>query len=228
MNTEIVLSERVKAIIAKQEPQNDILRQTDAFVREVLAPCPERYDMTYRYEHTLRVASWGQKIAREEGWAEIPLMMACLLHDVGYPECRTMEELGRHSAYSELIARKYLEQIHFDECLAESICKSVMYHDRWDDFPKGLSAFELSVRDADDLDRFDMIRLCLLGHGDIGEHSAEEIARNCRKRLQWAENAGNRICGTDAAKRFWMERMEMYRNFFTELLRQTEATFLMK
>lgn len=61
MNSEIVLSARIENIIAKQEPQKDILRQTEEFVREVLAPCPERYDMTYRYEHSLRVASWGQK-----------------------------------------------------------------------------------------------------------------------------------------------------------------------
>lgn len=224
MNSEIVLSARIENIIAKQEPQKDILRQTEEFVREVLAPCPERYDMTYRYEHSLRVASWGQKIAREESLPEIPLMMACLLHDAGYPECKTMEDWNRHPAFSEIVARKYLEKIHYDESLTESICRGVLYHDRWNNFPEDLSSFELSVRDADDLDRFDVMRLCLLGHGDIGEHSAEKISENCRKRLQWEENARNRICGTETARRFWMERMDMYRNFYRELLRQMENT----
>lgn len=224
MNSEIVLSARIENIIAKQEPQKDILRQTEEFVREVLAPCPERYDMTYRYEHSLRVASWGQKIAREESLPEIPLMMACLLHDAGYPECRTMEDWNRHPAFSEIVTRKYLEKIHYDESLTESICRGVLYHDRWNNFPEDLSSFELSVRDADDLDRFDVMRLCLLGHGDIGEHSAEKISENCRKRLQWEENARNRICGTETARRFWMERMDMYRNFYRGLLRQMEDT----
>ena len=63
---------------------------TYAFVKEVLNPNPDRYYMTYRYEHTLRVAYWETKIAEGEGWNSEPLLIACLLHDVGYPFCKDM------------------------------------------------------------------------------------------------------------------------------------------
>lgn len=47
---------------------------TKNFVKDYLGPKPDRYDMTYRYEHSLRVAQWGKKIAEAEGWSPEPLV----------------------------------------------------------------------------------------------------------------------------------------------------------
>lgn len=208
------LSERVKNIIERQSPQEDVLKQTLEFLRQILNPDSERYDMLYRYEHTLRVTAIGQKIAREEALSEIPLMIACMLHDVGYPECRSMEELKRHPEISAEIAAQYLQQIHFEQPMADSICRAISIHDKVEDLPEWATPFELSVRDADDIDRFDVMRLCIRGYHDIGERSAEEVMEICRKRLQLTEGSRGRICGTNAAKRMWLELLTLHENFY--------------
>ncbi len=218
------LSERVKNIIEGQKPQENVLGQTLEFLRQVLDPDSGRYDMLYRYEHSLRVTAIGQKIAREEALPEIPLMIACMLHDVGYPECRNMEELNRHPAISAEIAGQYLQKIHFEQSMADSICKAILIHDKVEDLPDWATPFELSVRDADDIDRSDVMRMCIWGYHDIGERSAEEIIEICRKRLELAESSRNRICGTYAAKKMWLEQMKLHENCYRGLLEQMQLT----
>lgn len=226
----IILSERVLYLIEnfkenfmkKHKGGADPLVQTHAFVKAVLDPKPERYDMTYRYEHTLRVAFKGKQIAEGEGWDGEPLMIACLLHDVGYPECTDFQDLKRHPAISAAIAERFLELLSYDRKLSESICLAVAIHDKWNDLPEGVTPFELSVRDADDLDRFDLMRICVLGNSDIGERNAEELLAVCEKRLTSIEDSHSRICGTQTARKLWEEELEMRRRFYERLKNQTE------
>lgn len=198
---------------------------TKNFVKDYLGPKPERYDMTYRYEHTLRVAQWGKKIAEGEGWNPEPLVMACLLHDVGYPLCKDFADLKNHPKYSAEIARKFLKEIGFDKALSESICKAIEIHDRWNDVPEDCTAFELSVRDADDLERFDIMRVCMIGRSDIGERSAIELIEICNNRLAEIEGSYNRKCGTETAKKFWEEELVKRKMFYEALKLQMEETF---
>jgi len=209
----------------KKAEDNIMINETKAFVKKILNPTPDRYDMIYRYEHSLRVAQWGKKIAEGEGWNPEPLVMACLLHDVGYPLCKDMTDLKNHPKYSAEIAEKFLRQIGYEETLSESICKAIEIHDKWDDFPADTTAFELSVRDADDLERFDVMRICMLGRSDIGERSADELIEICDKRLAEIEGSYNRICGTDTAKKFWEEELVKRKAFYEDLRRQMEGTF---
>ena len=201
------------------------LQATKDFVKEYINPQPDRYDMTYRYEHSLRVARWGKKIAEGEGWNPEPLVMACLLHDVGYPLCKDFADIKNHPGYSADIAEKFLKQIGYDETISASICKAIRIHDMWNDFPSGSTAFELSVRDADDLDRFDVMRICVLGHSDIGERSATELIAICDKRLAEIEGSYNRVCGTETAKKFWEEELVGRKRFYEDLKRQMQETF---
>ena len=55
---------------------------------------PDRGDMLYRCEHCIRVAENGKMLAKAEGLPEEPLVIACLLHDVGYRE--SDDYGGRH------------------------------------------------------------------------------------------------------------------------------------
>ena len=215
----------VLKIIAKYEENGDPLGTTHAFVKEFIGPCPERYDMTYRYEHSLRVAAWGKRIAEGEGWNPEPLQMACLLHDVGYPECKRLEDFDHHPAFSADVAALFLKKIGYDEQLTESICKAIAIHDKWNDVPADATPFELSVRDADDLDRFDAMRICMLGRSDIGEKNTEELLELCAKRLDEVTSARKRICGTATAEGFWQEKCDMRQRFYEELRTQLEGTF---
>lgn len=222
---EIILSERVKEIMEQQQPGGDVLAKTLELVRRILGPHEEgRYDMLYRYEHSLRVAAIGRRIAQEEALPEIPLVMACLLHDVGYPECKTLEELKCHAQVSAHIARQYLDRISFEEPMATSICKAVLIHDKVEDLPPEATAFELSVRDADDIDRHDVMRMCIWGYHEIGERSAAEVMEICEKRLKLAESSRSRTCGTETARKMWLEELEMHRNFYERLYGQLRLT----
>mgnify|MGYP003302890923 CR=1 FL=1 len=108
--------------------------------------------------------------------------------------------------------------------VSKSICKAVRIHDRWNDFPEDSTPFELSVRDADDLDRFDIMRVCMIGRSDIGERSAGELIEVCEKRQKTLTDWQDRICGTDTAKAFWEEKLQMRRQFYEVLQAEMQGT----
>jgi HD superfamily phosphodiesterase len=63
-----------------------ILKTEEALHREFENGRGFDYDWQrfYRYEHSMRVASIGAYIAREEGLDEEAMICACLLHDAAY------------------------------------------------------------------------------------------------------------------------------------------------
>lgn len=215
---------RLEKILKDYAPGRAPVSATHSFVKEFLNPQPDRYDLTYRYEHSLRVALWGKRIAEAEGWNSEPLVMACLLHDMGYPFCETMEEWNMHPIYGAEVARLFLAKIGYCEDRIENICQAILIHDKWNDVPEGATPFELSVRDADDLDRFDIMRVCMIGRSDIGERSARELIEVCEKRQQTLADWQDRICGTDTAKAFWEEKLQMRRQFYEALQTEMQGT----
>ncbi len=235
MEEQINISERIVRILEEHESEGDFVLQTLSFVRRVLGPESfgekhvagsetKRYDMQYRYDHTLRVADIGREIARAEGLPEEALMMACLLHDVGYPECRSFEELGKHPLIGAEIAKRFLKKIGYDAKMSESICKAVLIHDCFPCRGEDASVLEKSVRDADDIDRADAMRICVRSYHDIGERPAWEIIEICRKRLAETEELKNRICGTETAKRLWLDNICLQEQFYRRILIQQLRT----
>ncbi len=221
-------AKRFEKILKRYTPNGDPVSATHSFVKEFLNPQPDRYDLTYRYEHSLRVALWGKRIAEAEGWDSEPLVMACLLHDTGYPFCETMEEWNMHPTYGAEVARLFLEKIGYDEERTENICQAIRIHDKWNDVPENATPFELSVRDADDLDRFDIMRVCMIGRSDIGERSARELIEVCENRQRTLTDWQDRICGTDTAKAFWEEKLQMRRQFYEALQAEMQGTLEME
>ncbi|MBP3618662.1 MAG: HD domain-containing protein [Lachnospiraceae bacterium] len=221
-------AKRFKKILKGYASGGNPVSATHSFVKDFLNPQPDRYDLTYRYEHSLRVALWGKRIAEAEGWDSEPLVMACLLHDTGYPFCETMEEWNMHPTYGAEVARLFLEKIGYDEELTERICQAIRIHDKWNDVPEDATPFELSVRDADDLDRFDIMRVCMIGRSDIGERSARELIEVCENRQRTLTDWQDRICGTDVAKAFWEEKLQMRRQFYEALQAEMQGTLEME
>lgn len=235
MEETVKISERVAHIIEEHCAEGNFVHRTLSFVRAVLAPESmegvkvtgkeiQHYDMQYRYDHTLRVADIGKEIARAEGISEEALVMACLLHDVGYPECKSFEELGKHPAYGAEIARRFLEKIGYDRELSKSICKAILIHDRFPYKGEDATVFEKSVRDADDIDRADAMRICIRAYHDIGECPAWETEEVCTKRLEEIKGLRERLCGTKTAKCLWLENLDLMEKFYQKLLLQMERT----
>ena len=215
---------RLLTLLEKYEPGMAPMTATYSFVKEFLTPaCPEYY-WTYRYEHSLRVALWGKRIAEGEGWDAEPLMMACLLHDIGYPVCKVPGDFEYHPEKGAEVAEAFLKRIAYDKALTKSICYGISIHDKWRDIPEDATPFELSIRDADDLDRFDVMRLCVEGRKDIGEHSADELAKLCEGRLEKLSGWKERLCGTKTAKSFWDETVRVRIQFYERLHAQARGT----
>lgn len=215
---------RLSRILEKYDPGMSPLAATYSFVTEFLTPEQPEYYWTYRYEHSLRVALWGKRIAEGENWDTEPLVIACLLHDIGYPMCKTPEDFEIHPEKGAEVAEQFLKKIAYDSVLMKSICYAISIHDRWWDVPENTTPFELSVRDADDLDRFDVMRLCVDGRKDIGERSAGELLEICDSRLRKYSDWKNRLCGTQTAKRYWEETVKMRLQFYERLRSQAQGT----
>ena len=226
------LSERVMTIISKYKNGSNAVKETFSLLREILEPYNGNHDMTYRYEHTLRVTVRGQQIADGEGWNREPLIIACLLHDIGYPECNTTDDFNHHQDISVEITKAFLKNIDYDEKVTQSICRAIAFHARTSIIPDDATSFELSVRDADDLDGYDILRTYIRGSMIIGvngnwicgENSATQIINGCMDQLKQIENSHHRICGTKTAQRLWEEQLLLRRTYFEVLLKQMQTT----
>lgn len=199
------------------------LQTVNNFVKEYLDPKPENY-MDYRYEHILRVARWGKVIAEAEGWDAEPLIIGCLMHDVSYPDCVAAGTSDDHPQASAIIAKALLEKIGYDPVKTATICKGIAYHDRWNDFPEDMTAFELSIRDADDLDRFDMMRNIKSLRADVGDFRVGEILAACKAAMAVIDGWEDHICGTATAAKLWKQQLQVRREMYQRTIRQSEYT----
>lgn len=203
----------------------DNIKKTAAFIEEKLLSESngDRYDWPYRYEHSIRVAGIGQKIAREEGFDEEALIIACLLHDIGYIVCKTNEDHYVHGRLSAEIARDFLTSIGLEPERIETICYGIKIHtEPEENYERTPTPFEISVGDADDIDRFDAYRLYSYLHHSCKLHDmrAIPILECAEKRLERYEEYMKRECGTKTATLLWREKISFQMNYFKRLKAQ--------
>lgn len=205
-----------------------MVQETIKFVKETLNPSGDDYGiygMQYRYEHTLRVAAIGKRIAIEEKLPVEALIIGCLLHDIGYSQCETAEECNKHAEFGEKVARAYLEKLNLPKELKESIGRGILIHDG--DFSQidgAPTTFELCIRDADDIDRFDALRMGMSAKLVIGEHPVCDIINNCINRIKSLEPMLQHECATKTANRLWQANITYQLDYFKRLLEQMEST----
>lgn len=179
-----VLSERALEIIMGHAHDDKSISSVRSFVYDMLGPTPDRGDLLYRYEHSLRAAENAAVVAEAEGLPKDDLIIACLLHDVGYRECR--DDFGRHPFFSADISRRYLEKIGYPPEALREMVKGIALHNLTDDLPKDMTVFQISVRDCDDIDRFDMIRTAMLLGDCVNEKTNQEIIASCSQAIDSA------------------------------------------
>lgn len=201
------------------------IRKTAAFIKDKLLAenNDDRFDWPYRYEHSLRVAGIGQKIAREEGLDEEALVIACLLHDIGYIACHCKEDHDVHGRFSALIAKKFLTSIGLEPERIETICYGIKIHtEPEENYERTPTPFEVSIGDADDIDRFDAYRLYSYLHHSCKMHdmTAMQILETAEQRLVRCEEYMKRECGTKAATLLWRERIGFQLEYFKRLRTQ--------
>ena len=217
----------------------EMIRKTEAFLKEkfdaaqFLNAHPE--NRTYRIEHTYRVANIGRQIAREEGFDETEMVIACLLHDVAY--CEEFGENGwkDHGRRSAEIARPFLEELGLPQERIDDICYGIAIHvdddadypGRKSAFPPGIkrTPFALTVGDADNIDRFDAYRihemLCRDGFLDKSFEEKQDYTAARIARLRELREMPN---GTKAAEKLWRSRLDFYIEFYEKLADQLASS----
>lgn len=205
---------------------SDIMEHARQYVKRRLLTGLEPSQGRYRYAHTLRVADIGRGIARAEGLDEEMLVLGCLLHDVGYVLCQTDEDYADHGRLSADIAAEFLRDAGCDPEKADSICYGVRIHTLEEaKFPRPATALELSVGDADNIDRFDAYRLyeglCWLKPESL---TCAELKAQAARKAEGHDRLRSIPFATPTATRLWQEKLNFCVDYYTWLEAQMAAT----
>ncbi len=181
----------------------------------------------YRIAHSYRVANIGRQIARQEGFDETEMVIACLLHDVSYCEDFGEDGWQEHGRSSARIARPFLTELGLDAARIDDICYGIAIHvDDKADFPGERTPFARSVGDADNIDRFDVLRLheTLLRDGYL-ERRPDSQRIYAEEKLERLRRLLDMEMGTTSAAMLWRERVEFAITFFDKLSAQLRCSF---
>jgi len=156
------------------EPANARILKIAAFVQKRLDEMALKYpdpihDPLYRWQHTLRVASYGKIIAEFEGANVDCVVTACLLHDVAHFD--PMDNYTSHGRTGAEIARPVLAECGYSAQEVDNICYSIAVHvDGQAGYDHTETLESKIVSDADNIDRFGAYRImqwCVL---EMGNH----------------------------------------------------------
>lgn len=193
----------------------------DRFLMEM-----KKEDGYYRYTHTLRVAEIGRQIAKLEGLDEEMLLLGCLLHDIGYVDCKKQTDYADHGLQSARIAWQFLSEQGYDPEKTESICYGIRIHTQpEEEMARTATVLELSIQDADNIDRFDAWRfsrsLCWDGLDKMTITQMKELAQRRGSRM---EELRALPFATGAARTLWEEKLSLWTDFYNRLERQMVCT----
>lgn len=166
-----------------------LFKQAKDYLREHLYAFDEieTEEKNYRYEHSLRVFAIGMKLCEEEQGDPLVTGLACILHDLGKFDSETNIEHGRVSAH---LARPFLEKIGLSSKQIDDICYAIAVHvdgKAGYAYPHTLEA--MLVSDADNIDRFDIIRILFIANDD------KQTSQNYHEMIQKMESRSERLRG---------------------------------
>ncbi|MCR2783075.1 MULTISPECIES: CCA tRNA nucleotidyltransferase [unclassified Microbacterium] len=136
------------------------------------------------YEHSLTVLRQAIELERErhpDATPDVPLRLAALLHDIGKPATRRLEDGGgvtfhHHDIKGARLARKRLQALRFDSDTIGSVTKLIELHLRFFGYAEGAwsdSAVRRYVRDSGD----ELDRLHILTRADVTTRNKRKAAR---------------------------------------------------
>lgn len=174
----------------------------------------------YRWEHTLRVAYWAWRLAKEEKANVEKCVIAALLHDVSH---FVSEEYRQHGVRSAEIAREFLLEQGYSQDFIEHIAYSVVSHVA-ESAPKTIEAKIL--QDADTLDRFGSFRILLYGKtAELSNlHKLREKVQSFLQYLAKVESGEFGPMWTRTGKRKLKELISIYRTVLKGVLEELKHT----
>ncbi len=193
---EIVSPERIQSELVRLMQSDDpvrgirVLVETnliEEFLPEVSAlrlEVDEHHHHKDVYEHSLTVLTQAIALehSRHPGAApDVPLRIAALLHDIGKPRTRKLEDGGvvtfhHHDIVGSRMARKRLQALRFDTDTTEAVATLIELHLRFFGYAEGAwtdAAVRRYVRDAGDL----LERLHILTRADVTTRNKRKAQR---------------------------------------------------
>ena len=176
----------------------------------------------YRYEHSLRVAEIGRRIANSEGLDAEVLALGCILHDVGTFD--SVENPKEHGRLSAKIARELLNTLDLLEERIEEICYGIAIHvDDKADFQGERTALNESIGDSDNIDRFDVYRIYdNLVYLKFDEMTLDEKLNHVNNYIPKLKGYCEMKFATKTSTNIWLEKLAFQIEFYERLKAQLQ------
>ena len=206
---------------------NEIINKTKEFLLENLNKANvSDFGKKYRYEHSLRVANIGLKLAIKENANKKVTVLGCLLHDVGKFETENNKDHGRVSAD---VSRKFLETLDLTKKEIDDICYAIAVH------VDGEAGYEYEhtleakiVSDSDNIDRFGAYRIYQNMHWTNDDLSSiEERKSVIKERLEKLKRYYEKgILETDAGNEMFRENLKLQIDYYNRYIEELEMTIV--
>ena len=108
----------------------------------------------------------------------------------------------------------------------QEIVKAIVYHNLTDQLPVDITTFQMSVRDCDDIDRFDMIRTAIIIGDCVREKNNMEIMELCRGEINKAKWVMSLQRGTKTAKEMMNAQCMKRISLLEDIVKQAQKGFM--
>ena len=172
---------------------------------------PPNYSFRSRFEHTMRVYRWAIKLQSKLGGDLDIIVLAALLHDIGWDEVRPHGEVGAE------IAVDYLDSLGVDPEKIAKIGEIIMMHSDKDTEAE-LSLECRIVMDADLLDEVGAVGILWDAMATAQEDEASYKRAYYRIKNFYRINKPKiKRCKTDAGRVEYNKRMQLIEEFIFQL-----------
>lgn len=157
-----------------------------------------------RFEHTLRVMKWAERLQASEGGDLEVLRIAALFHDVGWDPERPHEEVGAE------ITQEYLNNSGLSEDKIAAIVEAVAHHNHRSS-PGPFNKETLIIQDADILDEVGVLTLVWdsLATAHRPKPSYRAVYERALKSLDELQKRAHQL-RTPSGRRFYDEQVDVY------------------
>jgi len=158
-----------------------------------------------RFEHTMRVLKWAERIHKIEGGDFEVIKFAILFHDAGWSD--TVD----HALIGAELAKKYLLSKDVDPVLVAQIVSAAQTHNKRHEPQESLPIENLIVMDADLLDEVGVTTLVWDAMATAIENNPSYI-RVIEKDLEYYKEAKEKTIylKTETGKKFYNERIAVW------------------
>lgn len=204
--------------------QNMINKTHEYLWEHLSSSSAQAYDIDYRFEHSLRVAHIGLKIAEAENANKKVVVLGCLLHDLGKFDSERGVDHGRVSAK---LARPYLESLDLSQKEVDDICFGIASH------VDGKAGYEYEdileariITDSDNIDRFSSAKIHQSKLWDMEDSRSKDEKIQAYQSLvtKWRGYLNQSPLLTETGSALFQDKVKLSLHFYETLIEDLKIT----